>query len=592
MRPEPVGRAALAYGLVALLLLAAQAGAICAGRFPDPDDALRLVQVRDWLGGQGWFDLTQHRIDPGDGGVAMHWSRLVDGPLALVMLGLRPLLGAGGAERAALVIVPLVTLGLAMGLVGRMAWARLGPAGGRWSALVLGMSVPVVEQIRPMRIDHHGWQVVAALMAMQAMMARDARKGGWIAGGALAVGLSISIEGLPLAVVFGLAGVVRWWRGGDGRFWLLHYARALAVVSALCFAATRMGDLAQHCDAIAPVHLAVMGFAALALGGVMRARGGWALIGFAAMGAGGLAIYTGLAPQCRAGPFGLLDPLVRGLWYDHVAEGLPVWRQDVPTALQIILPPCAGLGACVALFVRARGEERAWWQDYALILGGALVIAVGVARAGAVAGALAAVPLGWLVARMLARMPGGASDRAPRAGWRRWAGGLGLLVVLMPAAPITLYRLWPHGGGMAAAPRLSACDIGHHAGALAALPRETILAPLDIGPDLLLVTPHSVLATGHHRGARGMHDAIAAFISPPDRARAILRARGIAYLALCPDLGEPQIYARAAPGGLAAALLAGRAPPWLVPVSNRGLMVWRVDHPGAGAKASAAPFMQ
>src|ERR1700751_5814482 len=28
------------------------------------DDAMRLVEVRDLLAGQSWFDLTQHRLDP------------------------------------------------------------------------------------------------------------------------------------------------------------------------------------------------------------------------------------------------------------------------------------------------------------------------------------------------------------------------------------------------------------------------------------------------------------------------------------------------------------------------------------------------
>lgn len=32
--------------------------------FPDPDDAMRLVQVRDWLAGQSWFDVTQYRLSP------------------------------------------------------------------------------------------------------------------------------------------------------------------------------------------------------------------------------------------------------------------------------------------------------------------------------------------------------------------------------------------------------------------------------------------------------------------------------------------------------------------------------------------------
>jgi hypothetical protein len=34
---------------------------------PDTDDNLRLAQVRALIGGQGWFDLVQHRFDPAHG---------------------------------------------------------------------------------------------------------------------------------------------------------------------------------------------------------------------------------------------------------------------------------------------------------------------------------------------------------------------------------------------------------------------------------------------------------------------------------------------------------------------------------------------
>jgi hypothetical protein len=37
----------------------------------DTDSALRLVQVRDLLAGQGWFDTTQHRMNTPDG-LSMH----------------------------------------------------------------------------------------------------------------------------------------------------------------------------------------------------------------------------------------------------------------------------------------------------------------------------------------------------------------------------------------------------------------------------------------------------------------------------------------------------------------------------------------
>src|SRR5437763_9686188 len=48
------------------------------------DDAMRLVQIRDLLAGQNWFDLTQYRLNP-PAGVPTHWSRLIDLPIALLI---------------------------------------------------------------------------------------------------------------------------------------------------------------------------------------------------------------------------------------------------------------------------------------------------------------------------------------------------------------------------------------------------------------------------------------------------------------------------------------------------------------------------
>src|SRR5258707_9694465 len=66
------------------------------------DDAIRLVEVRDLIAGQAWFDLAQHRLDPP--GVSMHLSRSIDAPLAALILLLRPLAGAG--EAAGVKITP------------------------------------------------------------------------------------------------------------------------------------------------------------------------------------------------------------------------------------------------------------------------------------------------------------------------------------------------------------------------------------------------------------------------------------------------------------------------------------------------------
>src|SRR3954449_5095892 len=74
---------------------------------PDTDDNMRMMQVRALLHGQGWYDLRQYRLNP-PFGASIHWSRLVDLPIAGLILALRPFLGAAAAERWAVAIAPML----------------------------------------------------------------------------------------------------------------------------------------------------------------------------------------------------------------------------------------------------------------------------------------------------------------------------------------------------------------------------------------------------------------------------------------------------------------------------------------------------
>ena len=66
-----------------------------------------MMQVRALIAGQDWYDLRQHRLNP-PFGADIHWSRLVDLPIAGIKLALAPLRrragggeGGGGARAAA-----------------------------------------------------------------------------------------------------------------------------------------------------------------------------------------------------------------------------------------------------------------------------------------------------------------------------------------------------------------------------------------------------------------------------------------------------------------------------------------------------------
>lgn len=564
---------------VALLFLVTKWPAIAAMQLHDADDSLRLVQLRDLVAGQGWFDLTQSRVNP-PYGLAMHWSRLVDAPLWLVYSAFAPLVGSALAETITVVLVPLITLFCAMLLAGRLAWRLLGDEAATDTCLVLALMTAVIEQLQPLRIDHHGWQIVAVLAALNGLAARNEKTGGRLAGIAMALGLTISLELLPIAALIGAVLALRWLLDRKEKALCLHYIRTLAVTALLTYGATRgLADLTAHCDTLSPAYLAALLAAAsgLSLLGLAPPMPRVALaVTMAAIAAGAVATLLLLAPQCSSGPFVALDPLVQRFWYDNVREGMPVWRQELSIALRLVVPPLFGLIAAFRLWQSSNGWLRRFWFEYTLILAGALLLGLVVSRATGFAAAIGAVPLSWMLRDWIR------TGKAMRPGLKRIGLFAAALLVVLPQIPLLAAHAFDPKSAAPAQTAQYICDIEGAATALNALPAATIFAPIDNGPMLLLHTPHKVVTTAHHRAPGALHDVIAAFTADPAKAEAIVRARGARFVAICPGLAEATIYREAAPKGLMATLSTGQAPAWLRPVAmpkDSGFLVWEVVEP-------------
>src|SRR5258708_10075690 len=75
----------------------------------DMDDAMRLVQVREFLAGRGWFDLHEMRLGPPDG-YDTHWSRLIDAGIAGLLLIFNLFTDTAFAERLVRTIWPMLWL--------------------------------------------------------------------------------------------------------------------------------------------------------------------------------------------------------------------------------------------------------------------------------------------------------------------------------------------------------------------------------------------------------------------------------------------------------------------------------------------------
>lgn len=564
---------------ISVILLAVAATRIFDNQYPDPDDALRLAQVRDLLAGQAWYDLHQYRMTPPDG-TLMHWSRLVDLPIAGMILFLSLFMEMALAERVTMVVMPLIVLLLTMLVIGRLAWRLFDRQVAIFTCAAMILMPLVATQFQPMRIDHHSWQILSAAIALWAISWRKAAHGGAIAGLAMAAGLMISLETIFLSAGFAAVLLWRWLQDTGQRWWLVSYLQALALGLVVLFAMTRgLPDLAAHCDVISPPHIGF--FLIVALGtGFLAVPNSMPklplLLGLGAFGGLGLGFIGWSEPQCLAPPFSDLDPLVRDYWYLNVTEGRPIWIAPFANALPAIVQPLLAIGLLLLLASRARDWKRSWWVEYAFIVFVAFLSGVMTFRSIAFAGALSAIPMGWLMGQIIKRW------RAYESLWPKLLMALGMYMVFLPAAPYLVYKQiivdeLPAKTSLVAE---SKCELRDNAQLLNRFEPATLFAPLDIGPALLLETHHSVVASGHHRAEQAMHDVIDAYTDPPERARTKIERYKPDFVVACLDLAEPRMFqAGGGPDGLMTQLIEGNEPDWLEPVEIGGpeeFKVWRV----------------
>jgi hypothetical protein len=563
----------------ACLAMAVSSPHLVNGRFPDVDDALRLVQVRDLIAGQGWFDLYQYRMNPPEG-TLMHWSRLVDAPLAALIWVLTLVLPQASAEYVVCFAMPLLVLLATMSFVASLARERFGGRIALLAVFAFVLTPMVPGQFQPLRIDHHSWQVLSVAIAVWGIFRPDTARGALIAGLAMAAGLMISLETIVLAAGFAIVLALRWLEDPRQSVWLARYLQVLAAGLAGLFALTRgTVDLAPHCDVIAPAHV---GFFTIVAAGtsVLATRARLhplaVLAGLAASGLAGIALVGWAAPACLAPPFAGLDPLVHKHWYLRVSEGLPLWHRDFDEAFPAALQCLFALG--VAAFAALRGEtkNRRWWRDYALVLAVATLAAFVTYRSIAFAGMLATVPFGWFAGRMFERWQ--ASKRLTP----KLSVAAALYAAFLPGALIATVSPWfaALSPVQEKATIPSTCKIEHNGAKLNIVAPAKVFAHLDISPGVLAYSHHSVVASGHHRSESAMRAVIAAFTSRPNVAYDMILETGSDYLVACVDLQEMTLYAQS--GGqdsLAALLIRGETPMWLEPMSLRstgGLRFWKI----------------
>jgi len=557
-----------------------------------PDDIMRMLQVRDWLSGQSWFDVTQYRINPPHG-AAMHWSRLVDLPIAGFTLLFGTVLPRAQAELAAAAVVPLLWLLPALFAIrGIVRKLDLPP-------LVLGIALVVLpllpmlpSNFASMTIDHQTAQMVAAVVCAALLLRASSRAAAVACGACAGVWIVVSLEGLPLVALLAALYGVRYWRVRDESLpWFL--AALTAVTAGLSLATRPWSEFGgSHCDIVLPGHVAALA-AATAVAGLLRFapkqdRPGGRLLALAAIPFVSLPVAFAAFGTCLIHPMGTLDPLVVKYWYDDVVEGLPAWDQ-MPSiaALLVWTGPLVAGGWWAAL---RRGwiteELRLDWAIMTLFALGGWAYSLAVMREGLVAEMLAIPFAAVLLADFLPRA------RAIRSAVPRIAATVGVLAFVLPMGASALLKPADKLAVQAAvSPQALAqveggakCDFGR----LAQLAKGLVLTTVNAGPTILWETPHSIVAAGYHRNQAAMLAMLHAFLADPASAEAIVRGMGANYVVTCSSDKNLAMLREADPKNLANLLAEGRPPAWLLPVpgfDSGSLRVYRVGPPPTGAAA-------
>ncbi|WP_161784937.1 hypothetical protein [Hoeflea sp. BAL378] len=555
----------------------------------DNDDVMRLVQVRDLLGGQGWFDLTQYRLGL-EGGTPMHWSRLVDLPIASLILLFSLVMSPLMAEASALLVWPLLTalpvfyaLSLSGGVVG-------GPPGRVIGLALAFLYVLAINRFLPGAIDHHNVQLalIATIAACLILPGRPPAAHA-LAGVTAALAIAIGAETTPHIVVVAAIVAVQWlWLGGAMKHAASAFALAMAATLTAAFFLTvppaQYGIVA--CDALSTgfYALGVIGAGLFFLAVSSLSERGFAVrlagLGLVGVATSGFALLA--APQCLGNPLGSLDPLLVSMWLTHVTEAQSVFAQlriEPWTGGGFYLVPVLAMILC-AVRIRQGRDVHAHGVLLAL-LAVSWAIALVQVRGAVFSNMLSAIPLAGLVAELRTR-----SNADPK----NLRKGIAYAATAFAAVPF----VWALSGALLSmgvntvmgqeAGQLPAGEekICTNAEAMAPLAREpvgVVSGPSNLGAHILRFTDHRVLSAPYHRNQGGMLTELHAAMARPADSVKFLRGAGVTVLAFCSS--DPQVGsdAAAAPDGLYAQLRKGIVPDFLEPVpgtADQPLQLFRV----------------
>lgn len=551
----------------------------------DNDDAMRLVEVRDFLAGQGWFDMMQYRLGL-DGGTLMHWSRLVDLPIAglIALFGL--FLPPGPSEAAALFLWPILLIVPVVIGVARACWNI-----GQRQTMIIGLVFIVLSLIsnirfQPGNIDHHNVQLALIALLVAGLTDRLGRwKGHALAGIMAGLAVAVGVETTPLVAISGIVVALRWaWHGAPMDGAARAFGLSLAATVAAAFLVTTPPRLYAMvtCDnlSLGFFAIATAGGVALALSArFARHRSRTArILALAASGAAVAAVTLSVAPQCLQNPLASLDPLLKTLWLERVQEAQSIVQMVQTMPSYVGFGFAAGTIAIIVCLVRIwRNDRRELHLVFLALCLPTLAISMLQVRGTTFLNFLSIFPLSLAVSDLRTR-----AHREPRTIGAELAFA-GLMLISIPSvwaiASAAVAKVANTDDTVMAGIEPSACVARDAIAPLADEPIGVVAAPSNLGASILRFTHHRVLAAPYHRNPAGMLAELNIGLAGAEAAKDLLKRDGVTLLAFCAEDGQTSLIAERAPDGLYATLGKGIVPAYLQPIAtpeSAALKIFRV----------------
>lgn len=548
----------------------------------DTDDNMRMMQVRALLHGQDWFDLRQYRLNP-PYGANIHWSRLVDLPLAGLMLLLQPFVGGPKAQLIAAGVAPMLPYGILLFGVALTARRLIDPRAYWLPILAMTVAGLTNSMFMPERIDHHGWQLALLSISIAGLADPKKVRGGLTLGISTALSLAIGLEMIIYLAIAGAAVALFWVADSRERTRATAYAVSLGggvAFSFLVFAS--YANRAAVCDALSPVWLSSLLVASALL--LILARispGDWKIRLLLAIGAGLViaGFHAFMWPQCLS-RLENVSPEVKYLWLSHVREARPVYKHGWQVATLILAIPVTGTIGWALLAWRNRVDADLFRRTLGCALSGivAMLLLFWQTRTGPAAQLMTvvgAVAIIWVLVPVFDR----SRFMLVRCGGVVVAALVGF-GVLVPFAfnVIPPKKMSPREVEVERANRL--CNFIGSYRPIALQPKGVVFTWVDLAPRLITVTHHDSIMGPYHRNGEQIADTMKAFRGSADQARQIFAKYHSDYLLSCPNSSTTTIFTSEAPNGFYAQLARGQVPKWLTPVelpANSPFKMWKIS---------------